>query len=180
MRERLMFGPEYVDHGFVFTTELGAPLDLNNLGRGPFCRIMERAGLGTHGERRPKPRHGPRAKAPFKPSHILYALRHTGASCCCPPGCPSRSCQTGSAIRPLSCTDDTYGDLIGDMAEQSAQALDAMFAASSHDVGPLVSCTRGPFYPYDIHSARPNGTAKGSHVNFPLGHICLLNNTFTD
>jgi integrase len=46
-KDRLALGPEWQDHGFVFTTEVGSPLDGSNLYRTPFRNLMARAGLGT-------------------------------------------------------------------------------------------------------------------------------------
>lgn len=79
-QERLQVGAEWQDHGFVFTTQLGSPLDLSNLHRGSFRSVMERAGLGTHGPERKKPRSGPTPKRRFTPSFRIYDLRHTFAS----------------------------------------------------------------------------------------------------
>src|SRR5262249_40987963 len=42
--ERLLVGPHWQDHGFLFTTGTGAPLDASNLRRA-FRRILKRAKL---------------------------------------------------------------------------------------------------------------------------------------
>lgn len=58
--EKLAAGPAYEDHGLVFATELGAPLDSNNLRNRNLKRILKRAGL---------------------PENLtLYSLRHSAAT----------------------------------------------------------------------------------------------------
>lgn len=78
--ERRTFQGEYKDHGFVFTTEVGSPLDGSNLYRGAFRRVMEEAELGEWGPQPKKPKAGPTAKRPFKPAFRIYDLRHTHAT----------------------------------------------------------------------------------------------------
>lgn len=81
-KERLQIGAEWQDHGLVFTTATGGPLDLGNLYDRSFRRICEQAGLGKPGPIpvKPKGRPGPPKKRPFKPSFRIYDLRHTFAT----------------------------------------------------------------------------------------------------
>jgi len=80
-QERPLQGAEWADHGFVFTTTRGTPLDDSNLHRGSFRRIMEAARLGSYvGDEPCKPRRGPTPKRIFKPAFSVYALRHSHAS----------------------------------------------------------------------------------------------------
>jgi integrase len=44
-RERLVAGPEWIEQGLIFTTEIGTPLDPSNL-RGRFNKMTEKAGIG--------------------------------------------------------------------------------------------------------------------------------------
>jgi integrase len=81
--ERLKLGPEWQDHGFVFTTEFGSPLG-NNLGRA-WTRILAAADagkgdLGTWGPDPVKPKSGPTPERTFTPRFVPYVLRHTCAT----------------------------------------------------------------------------------------------------
>lgn len=78
--ERLQAGPEWQDHGFAFTTEVGSPLG-NNMGRA-WERVLRYADgglgdLGTWGPEPKKPRSGPTAERSFARRFSLYVLRHT-------------------------------------------------------------------------------------------------------
>jgi integrase len=59
IEERLETGPKWKDHGFVFTTKTGLPLDSTNLNSENYLSVMQRAGLGEEGPPRKKPRSGP-------------------------------------------------------------------------------------------------------------------------
>jgi integrase len=81
--DRLAIGPQWQDHGFVFTTELGTPLG-NNVRRA-WARLLRVADagigdLGTWGPERKKPRSGPTPERSFTPTFRLYVLRHTSAT----------------------------------------------------------------------------------------------------
>ena len=80
--ERLRVGPEWQDHGFVFTTEFGSPLG-NNMGRA-WERVLAaadggRGDLGRWEERERKSR-GPAPQRSFTPRFCMYVLRHTCAT----------------------------------------------------------------------------------------------------
>lgn len=69
-KDKLKVGAEWKgldkhEDSFVFTTEIGTPLDLTNIRHGSFRRVMERAGLGEWGPERKKPKHGPTGKRPL-------------------------------------------------------------------------------------------------------------------
>jgi integrase len=68
VEERLKAGSEWTDHGFVFTTRTGLPLDSTNLNSENYLSVMQRAGLGEEGPPRKKPRSGPTGRRSFKPS----------------------------------------------------------------------------------------------------------------
>ncbi len=81
--ERLKMGPEWQDHGFVFTTEVGTPLG-NNVHRA-WARLLRAADagggdLGTWGPEREKAKSGPTPERSFTPNFRLYVLRHTSAT----------------------------------------------------------------------------------------------------
>jgi integrase len=81
--ERLLAGPEWQDHDFVFTTEVGSPLG-NNVGRA-WVRLLAAADggkgdLGTWGPEPKKPRSGPTPQRKFTPRFVQYVLRHTCAT----------------------------------------------------------------------------------------------------
>lgn len=83
LTERVAIGPEWQDHGFVFTTEVDTPLG-NNMHRA-WARLLRaadagRGDLGTLGPKREKPRSGPTPERSFTPSFRLYVLRHTSAT----------------------------------------------------------------------------------------------------
>lgn len=126
-RDRLAAGPEWQDHGFVFTTYIGTPLDLTNLRRTSFRNVMEAAGLGTHGPEPKKPRSGPTARRPFKPSFRIYDLRHTCASLLLKGGHTLKEVQEHLGHGSIRTTADVYGHLIDDMAQGAARTLGAMF-----------------------------------------------------
>jgi integrase len=82
-RERLSVGPEWQDHGFIFTTEDGTPLG-NNIERA-WVRVLKTADggtgdLGMWGPEPRKPRSGPTAERKFTPRFPVYVLRHTSAT----------------------------------------------------------------------------------------------------
>jgi integrase len=81
--EHLQAGPEWQDHGFVFTTQVGTPLG-NNMHRA-WARLLRaadagRGDLGTWGSEREKSKSGPTPERSFTPSFRLYVLRHTSAT----------------------------------------------------------------------------------------------------
>jgi integrase len=125
--ERRTFQGEYQDYGFVFTTEVGSPLELSNLCRGPYRRVMERAGLGEYGPEPKKPRSGPTPKRPFTPAMRIYALRHTGASLLLLAGVPLKVVSERLGHSSIVLTADVYGHLTGEMAQDPADKLEAMF-----------------------------------------------------
>lgn len=78
--QRLLVGKEWQDHGFVFTTEFGAPVG-NNVRRAWINVMREadggRGDLGTWGPEQKKPRSGPTKERSFTPRFSMYVLRHT-------------------------------------------------------------------------------------------------------
>lgn len=125
-KERLQLGREYQDHGFVFTTEFGAPLDLHNLNVRNFRRIMEAAELGTWGEQPPQPARGPRPRRPFVPAYRLYDLRHSAATLLLRAGAHPKVVSERLGHSSIAFTLDVYSASLPDMQEDAAQKLDEM------------------------------------------------------
>jgi integrase len=126
--EKRTFRGEYQDHGFVFTTEVGSPLDLSNLYRGPWSRVMERAGLGEYGPEPKKPRSGPTPKRPFKPSRRVYDLRHTHATLLLMDGEDLLVVSRRLGHSTIKLTADTYASVTKERSEGVASRFDRMFA----------------------------------------------------
>ena len=128
-KERLALGGEYTNHGLVFATTLGQPLDLSNIHRGPWRRVMERAGLGTYIEAPPKPagQPGPRKAPRFRPSFRIYDLRHTTATLLLRSGVSVKIVSERLGHAKVAMTLDVYSHCLPDMQQQAADAMEAMF-----------------------------------------------------
>ncbi len=126
---RLLLGTEYEDHGFVFTTEFGAPLDGSNLYARNFNRIMAAAKLGTW----EKVRVGNRVKKEqdrFRPAFRMYDLRHTCATLLLKRGVNPKIVQERLGHASITLTLDTYSHVLPDMQEGAADELQAMFSGN--------------------------------------------------
>jgi integrase len=126
--ERLRAGAEYQDHGFVFPSEWGKPLDLPNLYARNFKRIMEAAGLGTRGPEPDKPASGPRGKRPFTPKYRLYDLRHTAATALLRAGIHPKIVSERLGHAKVSFTLDVYSASVPDLQSRAVEALEALYA----------------------------------------------------
>ena len=124
---KLLLGSEWADHGFVFTTQTGNPLDSTNLLTQDFKRICEKAGLGSYGPRPPKPRRGPQAKAPFKPDFDLYSLRHTCATLLLKKGVQAKIVAELLGHASIQMTLDVYSHVLPGMQEVGVKAMEEMF-----------------------------------------------------
>lgn len=117
--ERLKLGADYQDSGFVFTTEFGGPLHLNNLSVRHFKPLLKRAGL---------------------PDMRLYDLRHSAATLRLANGDNSKVVQEMLGHASVVLTLDTYSHVLPDMQAASAARLEEMLfsgqkVASSGGVG---------------------------------------------
>lgn len=129
--ERLALGAEWQDHGgFVFTSEVGSPLDLTNLHRGSFRRVTERAGLGIYGEQPKKPRSGPTPNRRFIPSFRIYDLRHTCASLLLMDGEDLLVVSRRLGHSTIKLTADTYAHVSLERSEAAAARFDKMFGTA--------------------------------------------------
>ena len=123
-RDRLQVGPEWQEHDFVFTTELGTPL---YGARRSFVRVCEAAELGEWGPEPQKPRSGPTAKRSFKPAFRIYDLRHTCATLLLLAGESLKVVSERLGHASINLTADTYSHVLPTMQRAAADKLDAMF-----------------------------------------------------
>jgi integrase len=126
--ERRTFEGEYQDHGVVFTTEVGSPVDHGNLASRSWRRVMEEAGLGEWGPESKKPKSGPTRRRPFTPSHRIYDLRHTHATLLLMDGEDLLVVSRRLGHSTIKLTADTYGSVTPERADGAALRLDRMFA----------------------------------------------------
>lgn len=134
-QERKDAGREWQDHGFVFTTEFGAPLG-NNIGRA-WSRLLREADqdgdLGTWGEKPPKKRTGPKAgkQAPFNPRFTLYVLRHTCATLLLLDGVDLLQVSRRLRHKNITITARFYGHLKAEHTTQAAESFNRLAASIS-------------------------------------------------
>jgi integrase len=126
--ERRTFEGEYQDHGFVFTTEVGSPLDHGNLASRSFTRVMENAGLGEWGPEPKKPKSGPTPRRPFTPSRRMYDLRHTHATLLLMDGEDMLVVSRRLGHSTIKLTADLYASVTKERADGAALRLERMFA----------------------------------------------------
>lgn len=105
-KSRLQLGSEWADHGFVFTSTFGNPLDLANLYR-RFKALLGRAELPE--------------------SFRLYDLRHTCATLLLLAGENPKVVSERLGHASITLTLDTYSHVLPSMQEGSADKLEAMF-----------------------------------------------------
>ena len=125
--ERLALGPEWQDHGFVFTTHQGAPLELSNVRGSSFRWIMAKAGLGEWGPEPAKPRSGPTRRRPFTPAFRVYDLRHTCATLLLLAGVSLKVVSERLGHASIVLTADTYSHVLPTMQEEATDKLEVMF-----------------------------------------------------
>ena len=128
-RDRLLLGPEWQEHGFVFTTERGTPL---HGARKSFVRVMAVAELGEWGPKLQKPRSGPTAKPPFKPAFRIYDLRHTCATLLLLAGENIKVVSERLGHATITLTADTYSHVLPTMQRAAADKLQAMFGTGGN------------------------------------------------
>jgi integrase len=128
-KDRLLLGAEHKQTGFVFTTEIGSPLDLSNLYRGSFRRVMERAGLGDFAPAHPRRGNtGPKPKRRFIPGFRVYDLRHSGATLLLEAGENIKVVSERLGHSSIVLTADVYSHVLPTMQQAAAEKLEAMFA----------------------------------------------------
>lgn len=102
--ERLKLGSEWQDHGLVFTTVVGSPLNISNLTRNHFKPALKRAGL---------------------PSTVrLYDLRHTCATLLLQTGENPKVVSERLGHASITLTLDVYSHVLPDMQKAAAEKLE--------------------------------------------------------
>lgn len=147
-KQRLLVGREWQDHGFVFTTELGAPLG-NNIGRA-WQRVLRaadggRGDLGTWGptperkvvQRRKKKRGrsvpcslGPAPARRFTPRFSPYVLRHTCATVLLLLGVDLLIVSRRLRHKNIAITARFYGHIKAKDTTAAPEAFDKLFGAT--------------------------------------------------
>lgn len=123
--ERLAAGPEWQDHGFVFTTYVGAPLDG---ARRSFEHVMAAAGLGTWGPEPERTHHtGPLPARKFTPLFRPYDLRHSCASLLLLAGESLKVVSERLGHASIVMTADVYAHVLPTMQRAAADKLQQMF-----------------------------------------------------
>jgi len=108
-------GPLWRDHGLIFASETGAPLDPENFSRA-FAKLCNRAGLGH-----------------WHP----HELRHSGASLMLAQGTPLHVVSEILGHASITITKDVYGHLVeGDRRAVAASMSQALFGPGSAAVAP--------------------------------------------
>lgn len=128
-KERLKLGAEYEDHGLVFTTEFGKPLDGANLNNRNFRRIMAEAELGEWELHKKGDEEGQKKR--FLPAHRVYDLRHTCATLLLKAGENPKVVSERLGHASITLTLDTYSHVLPDMQEAAVEKLEAMFGGGA-------------------------------------------------
>ena len=107
--QRLAAGPRYQNLDFVFTTEVGTPVELRNLAQRHFKAILKAAGLQS--------------------ALRLYDLRHTSATLLLAAGEHPKVVSERLGHASITLTLDTYSHVLPTMQQQAAERLEqALFA----------------------------------------------------
>ncbi len=101
-RERLRLGERWIDHGLVFTSEHGLPLDGNTLTK-RFQAMLKRIGL---------------------PRMRFHDLRHSSASLLLSQGIPARMVMERLGHSDIGLTLNTYSHVIPALRQEAADAMD--------------------------------------------------------
>lgn len=132
--ERLKVGPEWQDHGFVFTTEYGTPLSNKTTGWMHVVRIADggRGDLGVWGpepDRQKKP--GRPAQRSFAPKFPLYVLRHTSATLALLDGVDLLQVSRRLGHTDMAFTARMYGHLKAEHTTQAAESFNRLASGVS-------------------------------------------------
>jgi integrase len=120
IERKMAAGPAWRDHGLIFASETGAPLDPENFSRG-FAKLCSRAGLGR-----------------WHP----HELRHSGASLMLAQGTPLHVVSEILGHASITITKDVYGHLVeGDRRAVAASMSQALFGPKPGAVAPSVAPT---------------------------------------
>jgi len=111
-RQREEAGERWNEQGFVFTNELGGPLQRHNLAHRYFRKILEEAGL---------------------PQIRLYDLRHTAATLALAAGVPVKVVSEMLGHSSVALTLDVYSHVLPHMQEDAARRMAALLEESESD-----------------------------------------------
>jgi integrase len=111
LEERLQAGELWEEHGLVFTTALGKPLDSRNVVR-RFKRALQQAGL---------------------PDQRFYDLRHTCASLLLVQGVHPRVVMEILGHSQISLTMNTYSHVAPQLQGEAAERMHRLLTARAHD-----------------------------------------------
>jgi integrase len=114
--ERLKAGKKWKDHGFIFSTSTGEPMDQINLYRQNFQRILLAAGLGAW--------KGEEHRKRFVPGFTMYSLRHTAASLALRAGVNVKVLSAMLGHASVTLTLDTYAHIIESQQEDVADRME--------------------------------------------------------
>ncbi len=103
--EREAAGEKCQDHGFVFTTQNGSPVDRQHLGQRVLRRLLKQAGL---------------------PMIRLYDLRHTAATLALSAGVPVKVVSEMLGHANVALTLNVYAHVLPHMQEEAAQRMEAL------------------------------------------------------
>jgi integrase len=108
--QRLSAGPQWKDHGLVFTNSIGRPLDGNNIRQRSFAKLLERAEL---------------------PAIRFHDLRHSAATLLMAEGVPVKVASELLGHADITTTLRIYSHVLPSMQEQAAAAMDRLFRAAN-------------------------------------------------
>ena len=110
LEERLKVGPAWQEHGLVFATVIGTPLEPRNVTR-TFRALVTEAKL---------------------PAIRFHDLRHTAASLLLAQGVAARTIMETLGHSQISLTMDTYSHLMPALQADAAAKMDAILTASAN------------------------------------------------
>ena len=113
-RQREEAGERWKEQGFVFTNEVGGPLERHNLAHRHFRKILEQAGL---------------------PQVRLYDLRHTAATLALAAGVPVKVVSEMLGHSSVALTLDVYSHVLPHMQEDAARRMAALLENCGVDEG---------------------------------------------
>ena len=105
VEEKLLAGPRWREHGFVFTTPAGTPLDGQNFYNRCFKPMLKKAGL---------------------PDIRFHDLRHSCASLLLAQGVSPRVIMETLGHSQISLTMNTYSHVIPVLMKEAAEKMDAI------------------------------------------------------
>jgi integrase len=136
IEDRLLLGPEWQEHGFVFTTQWGTPLGYKTaLEWGRVLRAADggRGDLGTWGpEAVEEPRKpGRKPQRSFKPKFPLYILRHTSATLALLDGVDLLQVSRRLGHTDMAFTARMYGHMEAKHTTKAAESFDRLVSSVS-------------------------------------------------